>query len=289
MLRYVRASGEDQGKIEEFLSQFVNDYVAARVPRYVVQKTGGLYLALDQEEIVGTAVITFPRRHEAVISGLRIAPPRQGSTVTEEFSGFQLNEAIRLGAHVVRTLVSKDHQPVKALWTDLGFVSRGDWTIGKVTGTVEGAYAPEDAGPAWALDRERLEAFWHAHSNDIWARVDPWSPETLTLEDIFSRFEQGGVAVAPQRAAEAVDSIALYQMKSREVLAVQYLESGGEHLKSLLQFLLLEARAWGIAEVEYGLPAKWAGVLAEALHSSPQDQWLGTILEKRLGDYSEQA
>lgn len=279
MVRYVRATVEDQAKIDRFLSQFVNDYLPAQLPEYLSYRTGGVYLAYDDEEIVGTAVLALPKPHEAYLGGMRISPPRQGQGLGQAFVKFQMEEAARLGAEVVRALVSRGNTSVKAVLEDqLGFRAVDDWVVGRLTGFEAPEYPPVAAGPAWAVDHDRLLAFWRQHDQDLWAGSDPWMPHSWSQDDLWKFVELGGVALAPQGPDDAIDSLAIFRVQ-KEALHVHYLRSAGHTLKDLLSYLFVEARAWGVNVLRFGLSQAGADQLIAAGSGAVQDEWRGVVLQ----------
>ncbi|AEJ38947.1 hypothetical protein TPY_0752 [Sulfobacillus acidophilus TPY] len=282
MLRYVRAAAEDQARIEQFLGQFVDDYLVHEFPRYLTYKTGGIYLANDDDQLVGLSVIALPKPHEAYLGGMRIRPDVQGKGVGEEFAAFQVAEAERLGATVIRALVPRGNDASRSIWEGLGFRVVEEWVVGTFEGFQGPPYGNEVAGPAWAIDRQRIEAFYEQHPRDLWAMPDPWIPQSLTLDDIWGRLEAGGALVAPQEVGQAVDTLALYAINDRD-LTVHYMRSMGTHLKALLEYLWVEARAWGVKTLRFGLPRPQADKLKEAAALPVLNEWRGLILEKQVG------
>ncbi len=284
MLRYVRASVEDQEKVREFLRQFVDDYLAGQIEELVAQRQGGLYLALDEEQIIGTAVVLLPKRHEAYLGGVRIAPSRQATGLAEEFAQFQVDEAKRLGAGVARALIHQDNQASLHILKDvMGFHVVDGWMVGTLSGFDAPEIPPMEAGPAWAVDKERIVAFWSQVAEDLWASKNLWAPHSLTMEDIWQRFEASGVAVSPQTLNQEIDTLAMYRLGLDKVLYLNYFRTSGGHLtRELLDYLWVEARAWGVDRLQYGLPRKQAENLLSVTGLIPTDTWSGLVLETDL-------
>lgn len=284
MLRYVRASVEDQEKIRDFLRQFINDYLTDQIEQLVAQRQGGLYLALEDEQIIGTAVIALPKRHEAYLSGMRIAPSRQGQGVAEAFAKFQVAEAKRLGAVIARALVHQDNQTsLHILQENIGFQVVDGWMVGTLTGFEAPEVPPLEAGPAWAVDKERILSFWSRFADDLWAGQNLWVPHSLAMEDIWQRFEKGGVAVAPQTENQEVDTLAMYRMTQKMTMYINYFRVvEGRLASALLDYLWIEARTWGLEQVQYGLPQRQAEKFLSISGLKPTDTWTGFVLEKDL-------
>ncbi|MBX5467522.1 MAG: GNAT family N-acetyltransferase [Firmicutes bacterium] len=283
MLRYARASSEDQPRILQFLNQFPGDYLVHRLPSYLELQPGGVYLAWDGDELVGMAVIHLPRPHEAYLGGMRVAPARQGQGIGTEFTRFQLAEAERLGAWVVRALVQEGNAVSPHILQDkLGFRPSIHWHVGRYPGIQRLAEFTPEAGPAWAVDWDRLNRFWERRRTDLWAGRDLWMPYSWTAQDIRHHLEFGGVAIAPQDADQEVQALALFQIKNHEHLSLHYFYGERPHLDRLVGYLGSEARAWGVTELRYGLPEPSSRLLAQYFSEPPQDEWRGALFEREL-------
>lgn len=282
MLRYVRASVDDQAKVEQFL-QGVHDDLSEQVSTYLTQAQGGLYLALEDDAIVGTAVITFPKRHEVYLGSVRMAPPQQDRDLYKEFAAYQLDQAQKAGAHIVRALVKDDD----TLWSavlreDFGFQDAGQWIVGEFEGFQAPETPPQEAGPAWAVDKARVKEFMHQFPESLWVGKDMYIPESLTPDDMENQFEEGGIAVAPQDARLSVDSVALYRVRNNDAIDVKFFKSQGRHAQDLLNYLWIEARAWGVQKMRFGMASDTAEQIAKALNLPIHNQWAGTVLERRF-------
>ncbi len=283
-MRYIRATAEDQARIQEFLSQFVDDYLSKNIGAYVSRDTGGLYLAVDeQEQIAALAVIDLIRPKEAHLGGLRVRPDLQNGPAASEFMEFQVQESKRLGAAVIRALVGRGNElSQQALQEKLGFHVVDEWVVGSIQGFEAPEYPDGGAGPAWAVDRDRLRAFFKEHSEDLWSDRTQWLPRSLTFDDVWHGVELGAAAIAPQDVAEAVDTFALFEIHDGD-MHVKYLRSMGHHLKSLMQYLWVECRAWGVNTLRFGLPRQAADKLAEAAGVPLSREWNGVVLEMHVG------
>ncbi len=283
-MRYVRATAEDQARIEEFLSQFVDDYLSELIGTYLSLESGGVYLALDDGgQLMAVAVVDLVKSHEAYVSGMRIRPDMQGTDLAREFAEFQVQEAKRLGASVIRALVGRGNElSQKVLQDNLGFQVVDEWVVGSVEGFNAPQFADSDVGPAWAVDRERLAAFIDKFSDDLWSDKDHWLPRRLTFDDVWGGVELGSAAVAPQDDGQILDALALFRISNGD-MHLNYLRSVGQHLKSLLQYLWVESRAWGVKTLHFGLPRQAAENLIEASGLPLSREWRGLVLEKRVG------
>ncbi|MCY0879171.1 MAG: GNAT family N-acetyltransferase [Firmicutes bacterium] len=283
-MRYVRATAEDQARIQEFLAQFVDDYLSEHITAYLASDTGGIYLALDDNgQLAALAVVDMVKTHEAYLSGMRVRPELQGTSVGLEFAEFQVQEAKRLGAKVIRALVGRGNELAQQILQEkLGFRVVDEWVVGSMQGFEAPAYPDGVAGPAWAVDRERLEAFFQQHGQDLWSNHNHWLPRALSFEDVWHGVEQGALAVAPQESQEAVDTVALFEIFDGD-MHLNYLRTMGQHLKSLIQYLWVEARAWGVKTLHFGLPRHSADKFVEMSGLPLTREWHGLVLEKQVG------
>ncbi len=279
MLTFVRATEADRDRVRQFLAQFTDDYLAETYAPHLNQRRGGLYMALDGEELVGTCIISLPKSQEAYLSGMRIAPNRQGNGLGEEFGRFQLLEARRLGATLVRVLVHADNEAsAHVLEEKLGFRVVDHWAVGEISPIPAPVERPPDAGPAWAIDRERLESFTKGCAGELWG-VTEWQPESLDIADVLRRIEDGGAAVMPQTGELA--ALALTRIQSKETLYIQYFRVLGQTVGSLLDYLWNEARAWGASRCRFGLSQAAADALRSAVPNC-EIIWRGLVMERNL-------
>lgn len=283
LVRYVRATVDDEARIQKFLSQFVDDNLSERIPDYLKVKSGGLYIAYEDENLLGVAVVLLPKPHEAYLGAMRIRPELQGKDLGEAFAAFQVEESHRLGAHVVRALVSRGNDATRHILQDkLGFHEVDEWVVGRIDHIDSVRDRDDMAGPAWAVDRERLTSFWNQHPEDLWASRDHYTPQGLSFEDMWHRVGMGTVAVSPQGGDGDVDSLAMFGIHDH-VLHLHYLKSFGRHLKSLVSYLAAEAHAWGVKTMQFGLPRAAADKLAEVLDAPIDETWRGVVFEKHNG------
>ena len=279
MLRYVRASAEDQAKVEEFVRRMQDDRLIKQLDKLLSLTQGGLYLAIDDNDtIVGTAVLTLPKRHEAYLGQVRLASPNLDRETLTSFAAFQLEEAQKLGVHIVRAMAGDDDE----LWASIleeesQFKPVEKWVVGTFQGYQAPQFPPLEAGPAWAVDKERIRKFMEPVANAFWAENDLHIPASLDDQSLENQFEVGGIAVAPQDGRMPVDSLVLYRIRNTESLDVRYFRSEGQYIRQILDYLLLEARAWGISQVRIGLNEKTVRQIEDVLQVPIQLEWAGRI------------
>jgi GNAT superfamily N-acetyltransferase len=287
LLTFVRATREDSDRVRAFLQgaasttdghdDLSHDYSEHLAGRSV----GGLYLAIDGDQVEASCAMTMVQPKEAYLSGLRVRPDRQGQGVDEELGRFLLLEARRLGADVVRVLVGADNEAAHRLLQDkLGFAVVDQWAMGEINPIPTPERLPRDAGPAWAVDRDRLSAFLAAQGSvGLWSCDDEWELQSLALSELLKRVEDGGVALAPNQGA--IEALALTRLQAREVLHIEYLRDLGHRLSALLDHLWSEARAWGASRCRFGLSLGVAERL-RALVPNTEITWRGLVMERRL-------
>ncbi|MCY0881929.1 MAG: GNAT family N-acetyltransferase, partial [Firmicutes bacterium] len=167
----------------------------------------------QEDELAGLFVMSLPKKHEAYIGGLRIAPSLQQQGLEREIVAHQLEEARRLGAQVCRVLVSQNNELLqKVVKDDLHLEKNGTWIVADWEGYQAPQISPVIAGPAWAVDKDRLERFAERFSNELWSENDLWIPRSLDAKDVAKRFEDANIAVAPQDSADDVESLAIYRI-----------------------------------------------------------------------------
>ncbi len=287
LLTFVRATREDSARIRAFLegassvADISDELVDGFAEHLDGRSIGGLYLATEDGTILATCVITVVQAHEAYLSGIRVLPERQDQDVTEEFGRFQLEEAGRLGADVVRVLVHVDNAAAHQLLQDkLGFEVVDQWAVGEINPIPAPDGTTHDAGPAWAVDRERLTAFLRAQGGvGLWSGGRETEVKSLALSELLKRVEAGGVALSPNEGA--IEALALTRVQTREVLHIEYLKDLGHRLSTLLDHLWSEARAWGASRCRFGVSLGMAERLRSIVPNT-EITWRGSVLERRL-------
>ncbi len=286
MLHYVRASGQDEAKIRQFLGQFPMSHWSQNLSQYLNASLGGMFLALDDDStVLGCAALVGERSREMYILGMRMAQGEQSSEASQGLAGVLIEDATQTGAQVVRALIEEtDDIPLRVLQEELQFNPQTEWEVGTLSELpVALNRGVGEAGPAWAVDRERLFDFLAKHPGQVWASGDPWFPRTLTEEDLAHGFEVGGAALSPQDLGQPIAALALYSIKNRERLNLGYLQSAKTvDLEALLTYLMVDAHAWGVTELRYGLASDQAQALVEWYGKAAESGWRGWLLEKAL-------
>lgn len=280
MVRYERVKAENKAKVEAFLSQFGNDALTSRVENYLLQKTGGIYATYDDSAIVATAAVVFPKPHEAVLIDLMVSNS-VSSELVEPFVTFQIEEATRLGAQKVRVLLEHDTEPMAGLGDKIGFHSLGHWVLGKIEGVATEAastFPPATAGPAWAVDRDRILQFWSEHESDLWAMSNLMAPHQLTTDDLWTQLERGSIGLAPQNGEDKVDTLAIFRVADH-ALYLHYFRSDGKFLKDFTEYLSVECRAWGVTEIRFGLSPEAVAQLKGAMSGKLEETSRWTVWE----------
>ncbi len=286
-MRYVRASEQDESKIRQFLGRFPSRHWSQNVSQYVKASLGGVFLAVDDDaQVAGCIVLTGEKSREMYIVGMELGDVADASDLAKGLAQAALDEAAQAGAHVLRALIDQENDRVlEVLKGPLQFGDPTAWEVG----TLVELPMPKDkasggeAGPAWAVDRERLFAYLAQTSDALWAANDPWLPRSLTEADLAQGFEIGGEAIVPQDITQPVKALALYRIKNRERLNLGYLKADDDASRAaLLSYLVMEAHAWGVTELRYGLHADDAEGLTAWYGRPVQSHWRGWLLERLL-------
>ena len=283
-MRYIRASDQDETRIRQFLGQFPTSHWSQNLAQYINVTLGGVFLSLDEDsKILGCAALAGEKTREMYIAGIRVADENQD--LAQEFADYLVQEALQSGAQLIRALVGdEDEMPSRLFKEYLQFQRQTAWEIGTLTElSAPQDHAAADAGPAWAVDRERLFTYLANHPHQLWAANDVWLPRLLTEEDLALGFELGGAAVVPQDAEQPIAALALYRIKNRERLNLGYISAENEDsLHTLLAYLLVETHAWGATELRYGLPQEQAQALVAWYQKPVESRWRGWLLERVL-------
>ncbi len=283
LLRYVRASEQDEAKMRQFLGQFPSDYTRLDYSRYLKAPIGGVYLALtDESEVVGVAVAVSGGPQEIYLTGIRIAAGTDGQEICKGLTDAQMEDAAQRGVAVVRALIEEDNEiPLHTLQDGYSCLAKVMWEVGEYAQVAAPPPSPSaEAGPAWAVDQERIFGFLANHPHQLWAGEDLWFPRPLSDKDLEQGFEVGGAAVWPQDVERPVQGLALYQVKNHERLDIRYLKADSPAvLDALLDYVLVEAHAWGVTQLRYGLNGEEAQAVRDKYGNPSGAVWRAWMLD----------
>lgn len=285
MLHYVRAAEQDEAKIRQFLGQFPVSPWSQNLSSYLIAPLGGVFLATDDDStILGCTILAAEHSRERYLLGTRIADPTTNPDIAHGLCQHVLEFAGQTGARTMKALIEDgDEDGARVLRDAFEFTQATSWAVGALGDLPLPQAMNPEAGPAWAVDRERLFAFLADHAKQLWAPGDPWLPRIVTEEDLAKGFEVGGVVVAPQDTERPISALALYRIKNRERLTLGYLNaSDPASVDALLSYLLVEAHAWGVTELRYGLSSDQAKTLLAWFDRPGEPEWSGWLLEKVL-------
>lgn len=276
-----------------------DDYLRWVIDGYMKERPGGFYLTEDESgRLLALASITFIRPGQAFLRTMRVHPEVQGQGVGTEFTRFQVDQAKRLGARVVRLLTAEDNRAVHRLAGEkLGFTLRGRWATwwdslsltlppdGQATGV---RVAVGDDAPALdGLFRESQEVCscpgvfaGEEESSEMYAFEPAGEPLAGLIE--AGRVLVHGVA-APDGLAVVTPSTGY---DGRSTLLVTYLWGGPEARLGFLRHLAGEVRSGRATAIELSLPADQAEALealGRAWHPEDQRPWYGRLYEKTFG------
>ncbi|HEY8449617.1 MAG TPA: GNAT family N-acetyltransferase [Bacillota bacterium] len=124
------------------------DYVYDALPAWLEERPGGVYLYEVDGRVVGFASIAFPKPGEAWLRGKRIDVDDEGRGFGTRSGHFELAEAVRLGARVVRLATAPGPTPATRLVERLGFERLAAWTFAQAL----------DAGPLLEVEERPMAA-----------------------------------------------------------------------------------------------------------------------------------
>jgi len=299
-LRFRRALPGDRDRAMRLLSKFADDYLPEVWEQWVHAAPGGIYLAETGPALVGVVSIHFLRPEEAFLAGMRVDPDCQGQGLGTRFCRFQVQEAFRLGARVVRLTTAHDNVRVHRMMPKVGFARAGEWIIREMPWPLRSSSfchqtspvadpADEGAGGvSQGEEAERVVAFLRGRATgltdlgvplisppgDVWCmRSLDWAEEVgvLELSAGASGAEDGGLALAlgVSDTTGAIRGGALVYVgpnwDGRCTFSVRWLEVDPEWEGDLLELLARHAWRQGAERFGFSLPLDRAAVL---------DRWL---------------
>src|SRR2546429_166614 len=98
-----------------------DDYIPGVFDDWARDRRGGLWVALEDGEIVGIAKLTMLGDREAWLHALRVDPRRQRRGIGTALLAHRLERARRLGARVARLDTAEDNVAVHRLMRRFGF------------------------------------------------------------------------------------------------------------------------------------------------------------------------
>ncbi|MCX7571681.1 GNAT family N-acetyltransferase [Tumebacillus sp. DT12] len=190
----------------------------------------GWYVALSGGEVVGCCQAVFPRKGEAWLQWMRIAPRRQGAGIGTRFTAYVEEQAMSRGAEVIRLNTRLGNERVRKMMQSLGFTARVRWTrwsglrrdgASRLVRLVDDVYLTDDAE---TVQRWLRPQDGHLASHGTVTCPDDFrktvSLDLPLLEELAEHEGRSkGVVVAEQD--EEVAGIALYAVHQGELRVLQ--------------------------------------------------------------------
>lgn len=242
-----RATPEDLPALRALRSRMEGDYLPGVLEDWLREEPGGVYVYLCDGQVCGLASIHFPRPGEAWLRGKRIATGFEGRGIGTATAFFEIEEAARLGARVVRLMTHADNAPVHRMMARVGMEPVARWRVAESLprpAGVVGAAAAGDGGSGEA-----------AADGGPAAQVPPWAEAALL------RPLQGG---EPPLVAAAYDPWVLHELDAGalgEAARRGWLWVAGEPPAALL---LAEEEGTLLLRRAAGEPAAVAGLVRRA-------------------------
>ncbi len=258
-LAFRRMTAGDRDRVLEMLRAFEDDYLPRVLDSWLHQEPGGCYLAEEEGRVIAFASIHFPLPGEAWLRGMRVHPSAQGRGAGTAFSRFQVEEARRLGAHVVRLGTSYKNRAVhRMIGEKLRFELIARWCFSpgpppdgrRAQGVRAATRQDSDALEEFLRELERRGALFPYRSVG-----SPWQMASFRPEHAGRCLEEGEVLLRESPQGITGMAIAIpYQREGKNYLGLTYLAGDEESLDQILAHLPALARRRGLAGLSYSLP-----------------------------------
>ena len=174
-----------------------HDYILDVFDDWARDRRGGLWVAVDDGEIVGIAKLTLLGDREAWLHALRVDPRRRRRGIGTALLAHRLERARGLGARVARLDTAEGNVAVHRLMHRFGFRRIGRFTLWM---------APARAGdPPRRVTRSEVPATaWLLGRGDGFLH-QPYVERRLTRADVL-RATRAGNCLASDHAAAIVES-----------------------------------------------------------------------------------
>ncbi len=121
-LTFRRATPLDKVAVLALSAKIDEDYLQYVFDDWVDEEPGGFYLAEDTDRgLVAVVSLAVTGPGEVFLRGMRVDPDYQGRGLGTEFARFQFEEAVRLGAKVVRLTTWEGNYRVHKMMERLGW------------------------------------------------------------------------------------------------------------------------------------------------------------------------
>lgn len=281
-----RATPDDLPALKSLRSRFEDDYLPEVLDEWVHDSPGGVYVYFCDGAVCGLVGIHFPRPGQAWLRGKRIAIGFEGRGIGTATALFEIEEAERLGARVVRLLTAVDNAAVHRMMERVGMSPAGRWRVAWPE--------PRPAAAAGAPDLLIPDEDGTAAARLLLAGQTP--PFAPTASDPYTLFELDEAAVADlvSRGAVAVadgrgePEAAAVLTGDDATLVLGRLAGDPERAAGIAAWAAGRAAALG-RRLCISLPEAEAGVALEALGVPADAGDLFVVYERRLAPVPAEA
>ena len=245
-------------KIEDDYLQYVFD-------EWVKTEPGGFYLAEDGHRgLVAVVSLVFTGPGEVFLRGMRVDPDYQGRGLGTDFARFQVEEALRLGAKVVRLATWEGNYRVHKMMERLGWEKAAEFLV------VERKLTSPEMAAADAAGGNRFRRASGAGDIALAQNVlRSWPPgDLVACPDDHWMVGAGGFDVPAQVAAgtvflndQAVMIVSIFDYPGESGLAVRYLGGPAPAAASLAAGAASIAQSRGATMLCASVPAVMGGPL----------------------------
>src|SRR5207237_4543498 len=124
-----RARASDKRAVRAMLARlWSHSYILDVFDDWARDRRGGLWVAVEDADIVGIAKLTLLGDREAWLHALRVDPRRRRRGIGRALIAYRLERAKMLGARVARLDTTDDNAPIHRLMRHLGFRRIGRFT-----------------------------------------------------------------------------------------------------------------------------------------------------------------
>lgn len=277
------------------------DYVFDVLPDWIQQRPGGVYIYEYQGEVAGFSSIAFPKPGEAWLRGKRIDRRFEGRGVGTATTRFEIDEAIRLGARVIRLAAHEDNAAVHhMIGNKLGFKLAARRVIGSGL-TVTGDDARPGSRPSQLRVRRFSSSQWHnprvrlavqmaieqylpregegstGPGHGPWGLIavpdDPWQFASFGPMDLMDAFSAGEVVVAGDPVQP--QGVMFLREPARDQshpwgFIMRLLVGTPQAIPALLEYVAGRCRALSGWSLSVSLPEASAGTILDRLQPSSE-------------------
>ena len=230
-----------------------DDYIIDVFDEWARDRRGGLWVAVEDDAIVGIAKLTLLGDREAWLHALRVDPRYQRRGIGTALLEHRMERARRLGARTMRLDTAEDNVAVHRLMRRFGFRRVGSFTR-------LAARARAGDPPRMVTRSEVPEVTRLLQRGDGLLHL-PYTERRVTAADVARAARAGDCLVSAGAAA-----IVAVRRRGRgpKRLAIHALGGSPRGVRGLLKELRAEARRRRLAQVAWAAPDRWWNAARDA-------------------------